>query len=386
MAAVKFQTAISRLYLLRDDYMYCISISHRLADIDIRERLAFTDSEKIAFTGLVKSDTSVIVLSTCNRIELYSDRGGADFILDKLCSFKDIPLAELKKYVNIYEENSAVRHLCRVACGMDSMILGEDEILGQVKAAYYFADNISDVGYELHTIFRGAITCAKKIKTDTYISKTSVSVGTLVGNMIAGRGIKDVLIIGIRGKAGEIAAKNIRAHNINVIGTSRTHNTSKNAKHSGFYIIPYCERYTYLDRAEAVISATSSPHYTITYCEALRHTDKPKLYIDLAVPKDIDEDIVKIKGSELYNIDYFRKLAENNNKIKLREADRAELIIESMTDDIIKELYFHSILESMDSIKSNMSSLGYEKIIYKARDNMSADEFKKFMDIFIEEK
>ncbi len=366
--------------------MYCISISHRLADIDTRERLAFTDSEKTAFTGLVKSDTRVIVLSTCNRIEIYSDRGDTDLILDKLCSFKDIPLTELKKFVNIYEGNSAVRHLCRVACGMDSMILGEDEILGQVKTAYYFANGISDVGYELHVIFRGAITCAKKIKTDTYISKTSVSIGTLVGNMIAERGIKNVLVIGIRGKAGEITAKNIKAHNINVIGTSRIHNADKNDKHNDFDIIPYSERYKYIDKAEAVISATSSPHYTITYSEALRHTDKPKLYIDLAVPKDIDEDIVNIKGSELYNIDYFRKLAENNNKIKLREADRAELIIESMTDDIAKELYFHSILKSMDKITSDMSLMGYEKIIYKVRDNMSADEFKKFMDIFIEEK
>lgn len=366
--------------------MYCVSVSHRLADISIRGRLAFSDNEKTAFTRLVKADTNIVILSTCNRIELYSDKGSVEYIMDRLCGFKNISAAELKNYVNIFEGNSAIRHLYRVACGMDSMILGEDEILGQVKDAYYFANGISDVGYELHTIFRGAITCAKKIKTDTFISKTSVSVGTLVGNMVAERGIKNVLIIGIRGKIGEITAKNIKAHGINITGTSRTHNAAERIDYGDIDIIPYSKRYDYIDRAEAVISATASPHYTITYSETARHTNKSKLYIDLAVPKDIDESIVNIKGSELYNIDYFKTLAENNNKIKLKEADRAEIIIDEMTDDVIKELYFHSILKNMDNIKSAMDSLGYEKIIYKARDNMSAKEFKKFISIFTGER
>ncbi len=366
--------------------MYCVSISHRLADINIRERLAFSASEKTEFTRLVNSQTNIIVLSTCNRTELYSDKGDFEYIFLKLCRYKDISPTWLRAYVNIYEGERAIRHLYRVACGMDSMILGEDEILGQVKDAYYFANGISDVGYELHTVFRGAITCAKKIKTDTFISKTSVSVCTLVGNMIANRGIKNVLIIGISGKIGETAAKNIAAHGIGVIGTSRTHNSDNKTVHSSFEIIDYSRRYEYIDKAEAVISATSSPHYTITYREAAKHTDKPKLYIDLAVPRDIDEEVLKTEGTELYNIDYFKALAEDNNKIKLREADKAELVIEGMTDDVRKELYFHSILKDMGSIKSYMDSLGSERIIYKARDNMSFEEFRRLMSIFIEEK
>ncbi len=380
-------TAILQPYLLRNDNtMFCVSISHRLADISIRERLAFTDIEKTNFTISVSTYTNIIILSTCNRTELYSDRGDTKYILDKLCDFKDISLAELKNYVNIYEGDKGIKHLYRVACGIDSMLLGEDEILGQVKDAYYFANGIRDVGYELHTIFRGAITCAKKIKTDTRISKTSVSVGTLVGNMLAERGVKNVLVIGIRGKIGEISAKNIASHGIKVIGTSRMHSADKAMGHSSFDTVPYSERYAYIDKVDGVVSATSSPHYTLTYSRIIKHTDKPKIYIDLAVPRDIDEDIVNIDGSELYNIDHFKELAENNNKIKLREADRAELIIEEMTDNVIKELYFHSILKDMGNIRSNMEALGYERIIYKARDNMSFKEFKKFMDIFSKEK
>ena len=275
--------------------MYCISISHRLADVSIREKLAFSKDDKVIFTKLVKTDTNIVILSTCNRIELYFDRGKTGYIMDKLCAFKNESSAELKNYVNIFEGNGAIRHLYKVACGMDSMILGEDEILGQVKDSYYFANGISDVGYELHTVFRGAITCAKKIKTDTSISKTSVSVGTLVGNMIAERGIKNVLIIGIKGKIGEITAKNILSHGINIIGTSRSHAASERTEGGSVEIIPYRERYDHIDRAEAVISATSGPHYTVTYSETAKHTDKPKLYIDLAVPKDIDENIVSNK-------------------------------------------------------------------------------------------
>lgn len=352
--------------------MFCIGISYKLAPVNVRENMALTWEEQKSFLK-----DNMVILSTCNRVELYFTDYDINSIAKEICIFKNIDYNEFKSYVNIYVGDGAINHLYRVACGLESKILGEDEILGQVKSAYYFAHDNVKLSYELNSIFKGAITAAKKIKTETLMSKSAVSIGTLVAWFVHSRDIKKVMIIGISGKTGSIIAKNILSYkDINVVATTRIHN-SDNISFTGVKYIPFSERYRYIKQCDAIISATLSPHYIITAENIEKNNIKNKIFIDLAVPRDIDNDI---SDNEIYNIDYFETVSRNNTEIKIKETDKANAIISSMIDDLKKELYFHGIVNNLDELNKHT----FEQLIYKVRDGMSAAEFKKFIDIIKE--
>ena len=164
--------------------MECISISHKTAGADLRQRFAFAEQEAEAFVRELTDRREIgqaVLLSTCNRTELYVQGETGSFgILEELLARKsEIDAERIRETARRYEGKSAVRHLFSVTCGMDSMVVGEDEILGQVRSAYLFSSERGRCGYELNAVFQGALACAKKIKTETMISKSSVSVATL---------------------------------------------------------------------------------------------------------------------------------------------------------------------------------------------------------------
>lgn len=352
--------------------MYCISINYKFAPVNIREKVSFSEEEKKNF---IKDN--MVILSTCNRVEIYFTGYNVNEIAKEICSFKGIDYNKFKSYVNIYADEGAVCHIYRVACGMESKILGEDEILGQVKDAYYFAHGSVNLSYEINTVFKGAVTAAKKIKTETLMSKSSVSIGTLAAAFLHKRNVKSVLIIGISGKIGSIVAKNIISYkNIKTGATARGHNCDY-INISNTEYIPFNKRYEYINNYDAVISATTSPHYTLTWSEIKKHNIKGKIFIDLAVPRDIDEDI---EDNEIYNIDYFETISKSNSEIKMKEKERVDLIIRDMIDDLKKEMFFHTIAGSLEEL----NKYSFEHMIYKVRDGLTADEFKKFIGILKE--
>ncbi len=352
--------------------MYCISVSYRNADVSIRERLAFSNKEQSEF---IKDN--MIILCTCNRAEFYFTGYDINSAAKDICKFKNIDYDEFKQYVNIYINDGAILHLYRVACGLESKILGEDEILGQVKDAYYSAHSRVSLSYELNTVFKGAITAAKKIKTETLMSKSAVSIGTIVSGFIHSRGFKNALIIGISGKTGTIIAKNILSYgDISIRATIRGHNADY-INISNVKYIPFNERYKYMAESDVIISATTSPHYTVTAGEINLYNIKGKVFIDLAVPRDIDEDI---ENNNVYNIDYFENISKINSEIKIKEKDRVSLIISNMIDELKKEMFFHSIANDIDSL----NRCSFEQMIYKVRDGLTAAEFEKFINILKE--
>lgn len=352
--------------------MYCISVSYKNANVAVREKIAFSAEEQERF---IKDN--MIVLSTCNRTEIYFTDRDLITVGKYICKFKNIDYRDYKAYVNIYSGEGAILHLYRVACGLESKILGEDEILGQVKDAYYFAHKNVKLSYELNTVFKGAVTAAKKIKTETLMSKSAVSIGTITAGFIHSLNIKKVMIIGISGKVGTILAKNLLSYgDIKIIATLRGHNADY-INIMGAEYIPFSKRYEYMESCGGVISATTSPHYTIRADEIEKHNIKNKILIDLSVPRDIDEDI---RDNEIYNIDYFERISKNNSEIKIREKDRVESIIEDMIDDLKKELFFHSIAPKI----GELNKLSFEHMIYKVRDGLTASEFEKFINILKE--
>lgn len=359
--------------------MNILSISYKTAPVEIRKKVAFSDDEKLEFLkAAVKTNdvSQCVLISTCNRCEIYFDGKNIKGIENLLAKFKGIDKDKAKKYYNIYTSETAVLHLLKVSCGMDSMVLGEDEILGQVKDAFSLALENGTTGFEFNTVFKMAVTSAKKIKTNTMISKTPVSYGTLAANIVFSIPKKEkiVLIIGTTGKIGTITAKNILAKpNIKIIGTGRRHNAENEfiTTNKEVDIVPFSERYKYINDADAIISATSSPHYTITKDELLKYTTdiKDKIFIDLAVPPDIDEEIADVKGCTLYGIDYFKTVSDENSVLKIKEAENINQLLEEEKDEILKELLFHDLVGSLSKLDKLIEEKGFEHMFYSLRKN-----------------
>lgn len=372
--------------------MYCISISHKTSNVFVRKKLVFSDEQKKSFLdGLFYSEniSECLILCTCNRTEVYfcGDETSVKSVETALSDFSQIDFDEFKKYICLFYGDKALFHLFRVAGGIESMVIGEDEILGQLKRAYAFAKDNGTVSYELNMCIQAAVACAKKIKTETALSKTSVSVATLAANEASKfrNGEMNAIVIGATGKVGSTVVKNLLSHKgVNVTVTSRKHNSEAVFENTDVNVIDYNERYEALDTADCVISATSGPHYTITYYDLKSNikSQKPRLFVDLAVPPDIDENVEKINGAKLINIDCIKQLARENNARKLDSIESAKEIISDEIETLKKDLAFHEFLPCMQSVKNAMPSDFSEKFIYKLKSDVSADEFEKILEIY----
>lgn len=370
--------------------MYCISISHKKAAVEIREQFALSAAEKTEFLKrLMKCRTisGAVVLCTCNRSELYLSGGreAPEEARRELAGFKGLNLKELLKYLNSYSGDAAISHLFKVTCGFDSMVLGEDEILGQVKEAYQVSKNAGGANYEINVLFRRAVTCAKRIKTDTNLSKTPLSIATLAANEVfrfeTETGDKQVMVIGMSGKMGETITKNLLGKpGIKLTGTVRSHKSelALEVKNSKVTVIDYQDRYRYMNEMDVVISATLSPHYTVTCKELSEHLtgSRKRLFLDVAVPVDMDPEIRTLEGAVLYDIDHFEAISRNNSQIKLKELDRARAILEEDLDEAVKEVAFHPYIGKMARWKEAFSGKGLDTLLYRIRDHVSSEELK----------
>lgn len=375
--------------------MHCISISYKTTPLNIRELFAFSITEQIEFAKLIMADNPIegcVIVSTCNRSELYfsGDKTTIPIVENKLAKFKNLDKSMIKKYYNIYSNDGAIRHLFRVTCGLDSMVLGEDEILRQVKEAYQLSLNNKCTNPELNIIFQGALSNAKRIKTDTKLSITPVSIGTIAANKIceylSTMNGTNVLIVGVTGKMGSIVAKNLSSKNgIQVIGTSRSHNKSAAlfSNYSNIQVVEYKDRYQYLIDADVIVSATTSPHYTFTYLEVLNVLGEKfyhKLFVDLAVPCDIDKDIVSIKGMDIIDIDEFEKNSKENNQTKLMEQEKAELLLEDYIQETLKNIYFQELQDSMGKIEETIEEKGIQYVLHRMKKTYTSEQFKLVLD------
>ena len=371
--------------------MDCVSISYKNADVDVRKKFSFSREIQGEIVRQIIGDSAAeqcVLLCTCNRTEVYycGDEKSIEMLKKILSLYSGIDEIQLSKYVMFFSGEKAVRHLFKVACGIDSMVVGEDEILGQTKNAYSFAVTLNAVSYELNTIFQSAIACAKKVKTQTPLSKTSVSVATLAANAVASFSDEvNVLVIGASGKIGLTVLKNLLSHkNVRVTAVSRRHNSEKYI-FNGLSVeaVDYNERYNFIDDMDCVVSATSSPHYTVTYYDLKERlkVNKKRLFIDLAVPPDIDFNITKIDDITLYNIDHFEKLAEENNTIKLGSVESAVRFIDEEIEALKKNFAFHSFLPSLEGVRKGLGDRAVEKIIYRMKSAVDSDKFLSFLNV-----
>ena len=376
--------------------IYVSGVSYRNSPIEIREKLSFSNEQLKILVRRLKSIeglTECIALSTCNRTEVYVFSNEESFdpsIIEKeMCEQKGLNIYNFKKNFYFYNSKKAVKHLYKVACGLDSMVLGEDQILGQVKAAYEIAVKLKSSGSVLNKLFLGAITTAKKIKTETLISQNSISVSTLAVKLVKetfGDEInnKSVLIIGT-GKMGGIALKNFLDLNLNKIYiTNRTQGkcVELQKKYCDIESIDYKNRFELIEECDIVISATSSPHYTITQdvLEKVIKTYKKRILIDLAIPRDIDQEVKKIKGINYFNIDDLKNVADENLYKRINEAEKAKEMLEAAILDYERWYEFRNHLPVLRDIQQFADQLIEKKtgeVLTKVK-NIS-DEEKTFI-------
>ncbi|MCX7746404.1 MAG: glutamyl-tRNA reductase [Clostridia bacterium] len=359
--------------------IFITGVNYRTTPIQYRENLSFSRDEQQKILTRLKEIPGVlecVLLSTCNRSEVYIYADNCDFngetVEKLLCEVKGLLLYEYKKFFYFYSSIKAVKHLFQVASGLESQVLGEDQILGQVKDAHRLSMELKASAGVLNTLFRDAVTAAKKVKTYTDLSKNSLSVGSLAAKLVEqtlhGKlQDKKALIIGM-GKIGSLALKNLIALGIGkVYVTNRTHGKyvkSEFSARQGIEFVPYQDRYSVLNEADIVISSTSSPHYTITrdMVEKSVAGFKERIFIDLAVPRDMDVSVSEIPGIKYFNMDDLKITIDENVDKRLLEVTKANEIIDAYVLEYEKWFKFKGYLPLINELQKYVEEILNGKI------------------------
>jgi glutamyl-tRNA reductase len=340
-----------------------IGLNHNTAPIEIRECLAFPEDKlgealsKVHALSSVKED---MIVSTCNRVEVYAATRETDKAVHDLkeffCQYHGISLKEFEKslYTHIGEE--AVRHIFRVASSLDSMVLGEPQILGQIKEAYDISQQANTSGLILHRLLHRAFHVAKRVRTETKIAISAVSVSSvavaLAEKIFGTLEKKTVLLIGA-GEMCELAARHLVAGGVEkMLVTNRTYERAVSlAQEFSGEAIPFEDMPQGLKKADIVMSATNSPQYLIGHDQITKvmkdRRQKPIFFIDIADPRDIEPKVGDVENVYLYNMDDLQKVANENVKDREKEAQKAETLVQ---DEVVKFVTWYRSLEVTPTI------------------------------------
>jgi glutamyl-tRNA reductase len=320
-----------------------VGLNHRSAPVEVRERLAFpADTVGHALRGLVDRDgiAEGVILSTCNRVEVCVLAGqgyqGTDSVKEFLSAWHGIPHAELSAYLYHHLGEDAVRHLFRVSSSLDSMVLGEPQILGQVKDAYGYACEFKSIGPVLDKFYTKAFSVAKRVRTETKVASSAVSVSyaavELAKKILGDLTDKTVMLIGA-GEMCELAARHLLSAGAKgILVTNRTFERAvRLAEEFDGTPVRYEELTVHLKRADIILSSTGAPHFILKredVEEVIRiRRNRPMFFIDMAVPRDIDPDANQIDNVYVYDIDDLNNVIETNLEERQREAEKAEEIV-----------------------------------------------------------
>jgi glutamyl-tRNA reductase len=357
-----------------------LGLNHETAPVELRENLAFSKDETSAALKAFKESPAIseaILISTCNRVELLmatEDKSNAmDAVKLLLAEFKKIPVTEFEKALYIHDGDDAVRHIFRVASSLDSMVVGEPQILGQIKEAYQTATIKKTSGVLLNKLLHRTFFVAKRVRSETGIGDHAVSIsyaaielgrkifGTLEG--------KKVLLIGA-GEMAELAVEHLirnRTGDIFVANRTFERGVKLASKFKGkpvrFEEITDC-----LQRVDIIISSTGSPDYVVTrdQVKGVMHSrrNRPLFFIDIAVPRDIDPEINRLTNSYIYDIDDLKGVIDNNIESRNKEAIKGERIVDEAV------IRFRQWYDNMDVVPTIVALRG--KI-----DNIARSEVKK---------
>lgn len=344
-----------------------VGVNHRTAPVEIREKLSFSEGSLGDWLGRLNAYPAIegcAILSTCNRTEIYAAtremNDGLGAVWDLLSQKSGVDISGIKNYTYVHNLYDAIRHLFRVTSGLDSMVLGETQILGQVRHVYQAACRHGATNKVLNTLFQHAITVGKRVRTETGIDKNPVSISYIaveLAKQVFGS-LKDrqVLVIGA-GKMSENTILHLMSNGVSGIIVSNR-SFERAAVMAGKYnakAVRFDQLFEFMTGADIVISCTSASHYVVRASDIKKvmkaRSDKKILIIDIAVPRDIEPSAAGEEGVTLYDVDDLQNVVDHNLAERKKAAVMAEKIIEEELDETMKWLGTQFAVPTICSLK-----------------------------------
>lgn len=363
-----------------------VSFSHKHIDIALREKLAFGDEEKLTFLRTLCEHSAIkeaMLLSTCNRVEVYASaldtKAAREYILHKLEDCKHIPVEQLRALADIRLNQYAIYHTFSVASSLDSLVVGETQITGQLKDAYRFAYENLLCGKDITRLVHYAFKCAARVRNSVDISSSHTSVAGAAIHMLTlkfsqyGESLdsKHIAVLGA-GEMGILALKHLAKHDVQLTLINRNLRNAQNTLENlpeeircKVKIVPFSKLQEILDHADVLVSATGAPHNVIS-AEMIRPSAHRRVWFDLAVPRDIEE--VKIENLEIYKVDDLEEIITKNKQQREEKAKDGYGIVEQCTQEFFKWLQTLSvdpIIKHMRELAKDSSLKELEKAIKK---------------------
>jgi glutamyl-tRNA reductase len=329
-----------------------VGLNHKTANVEIRERLAFSGQKlKDGLLGLreIPEIKESALLSTCNRVEIFTCANSDDTAVEKikkfLSDFHNIGRDDFEKSLYLYTDSNAVKHIFRVASSLDSMVVGEPQILGQLKDAFDFALSEKTTGILLNKLLKKAISTAKRVRTETRIAENAVSISfaavELAKKIFTNLSGKSFMLLGA-GEMAELAARHVVGNGVtDVKVANRTFERGcELAKEFNGKAVKFEEFLNELIHTDIVICSTGASTYVL-HKEQMQKVmkerkHKPVFIIDISVPRNIDPDINRIDNVYLYDVDDLQEVVDTNMLERKKEADKAEQIIAEEVDKFMK--------------------------------------------------
>ncbi len=358
--------------------LHTLGLNHDSAPVEIREKLAFSPSSvPIALSSFAQSfpSSETVILSTCNRVEIYATSPDGninkDTLLDFLSAFHNLPKEKFADHMYHYQGINAVKHLFFVSSSLDSLVRGETQILSQVKEAYMTATVAETTGSILNQLFQRSLNVAKEVHTKTNIGRGKVSVSTVAVDL-AIKIFKDfsektIFIIGA-GEMCELVLKHlVECGAKTAIVANRNYDKAKSlAEEYNGKAINYEKLEDYLPQADIVISSTAAPHYVV-HTEHIKHAIKarrgnPMLLVDIAVPRDINPEIAKIDNVYLYNIDDLQTVVSGNIDERENELGKCQVIIDKEVSQYMAWTEELKIGPAISQLRNHFHEIGEQEL------------------------
>lgn len=345
--------------------LLALGINHKTAPVDVREKLAFSPDELDEALVRARKDgalSEVAILSTCNRTEVYgvAPLHEGRTVLEWLARYHDVSVDQLMKNAYIHWDREAVRHMMRVACGLDSLILGEPQILGQLKDAFSAAQRTGCLGAQMNRWFQHSFNMAKQVRTQTDIGKNPVSVAyaavSLAQRIFADLADTRALLIGA-GETIELVGRHLREAGVTqltVANRTLSRGQALAAELDG-RAIPLAELAEYLHEADIVIASTASPLPVLGKGAVERALKKrrynPMFMVDIAVPRDIEPEVGELEDVYLYTVDDLQQVIDEGVKARQSAAEEAELLIAQGIEHFIEQLRARDAVQTLMDIR-----------------------------------
>lgn len=364
-----------------------VGLNHKIADVEVREKLAFSGSKLeeglLRFRDLPEVEEAII-LSTCNRVELYANvrdvKKASEAVRQFLSDFHNIRREALGGALYIYDDVEAVRHILRVASSLDSMVVGEPQILGQLKDAFELGLSKKTTGFLLNKLMKKAISVAKRVRTETKIAENAVSISfaavELAKKIFSELSTRVFMLLGA-GEMAELAARHLIGNGVkDVLVANRTYERACDlAKEFNGRSVNFDDFIQEMVHADIVICSTGAPSYILQKNQMQKvmkeRKQKQVFIIDISVPRNIDPEINELENVYLYNVDDLQGIVDTNVFERQKEAEKAERIIEEEVETFLK---WQSSLDSVPTIKAlrekaeEIKNEELEKLLNKLQD------------------